>query len=72
VPFLHPGGLGQWQESGRDQGHTVMGIGFGTLAFTRPKARVTSPSATPSPIVLVRRGDGGAGADVRRGVVGTG
>ena len=27
VPFLHPDGLGQWQESGRDQGHTVMGIG---------------------------------------------
>lgn len=27
VPFLHPGGLGQWQESGRDQGHTVMGVG---------------------------------------------
>jgi hypothetical protein len=28
VPFLHPGGLGQWQESGRDQGHSVMGIGL--------------------------------------------
>ncbi len=28
VPFLHPGGLGQWQESGRDQGHTVMGVGL--------------------------------------------
>jgi hypothetical protein len=31
VPFLYPnvGGydLGQWQESGRDQGHTVMGMG---------------------------------------------
>lgn len=27
VPILHPGGLGQWQESGRDQGHTMMGIG---------------------------------------------
>jgi hypothetical protein len=26
VPFLHPGGLGQWQESGRDQGHTMLGI----------------------------------------------
>ncbi|MGP3976224.1 alginate lyase family protein [Streptomyces sp. 8N114] len=28
VPFLHDGGLAQWQESGRDQGHTVMGIGL--------------------------------------------
>jgi hypothetical protein len=28
VPFLHPGGLGQWQESGRDQGHTMLGIGL--------------------------------------------
>lgn len=28
VNYLHPGGLGQWQESGRDQGHTVMGIGL--------------------------------------------
>ncbi|MGP3990650.1 alginate lyase family protein [Streptomyces sp. 3N207] len=31
VPFLHPDvdghDLGQWQESGRDQGHTIMGIG---------------------------------------------
>ncbi|MDJ1134944.1 alginate lyase family protein [Streptomyces iconiensis] len=27
VPFLHDGGLGQWQESGRDQGHTMMGMG---------------------------------------------
>ena len=31
VPFLYPGvegyDLGQWQESGRDQGHTVMGMG---------------------------------------------
>jgi hypothetical protein len=31
VPFLHPGvdghDLGQWQEAGRDQGHTVMGMG---------------------------------------------
>lgn len=25
VWFLHPGGLGQWQESGRDQGHCLMG-----------------------------------------------
>jgi hypothetical protein len=24
----YPGGLGQWQESGRDQGHTVMGVGL--------------------------------------------
>jgi hypothetical protein len=31
IPFLH-GSLGQWQESGRDQGHTVMGIGLlGTI-----------------------------------------
>ncbi|MER5999756.1 AbfB domain-containing protein [Nonomuraea angiospora] len=28
VPFLHPGGLGQWQESGRDQGHTSVGVGW--------------------------------------------
>jgi hypothetical protein len=28
VPFRHAGGLGQWQESGRDQGHTVMGVGL--------------------------------------------
>lgn len=27
VWFIHPDGLGQWQESGRDQGHTMMGIG---------------------------------------------
>ena len=31
VPFLYPQvegyGLGQWQESGRDQGHSVMGMG---------------------------------------------
>lgn len=25
VHFMHPNGLGQWQESGRDQGHTLMG-----------------------------------------------
>ena len=25
VHFRHPNGLGQWQESGRDQGHTAMG-----------------------------------------------
>jgi len=25
VYFLHPDGLGQWQEAGRDQGHTLMG-----------------------------------------------
>ncbi|WP_228563106.1 alginate lyase family protein [Catenulispora rubra] len=32
VQFLHPGGLGQWQESGRDQGHTTLGIGLaGTI-----------------------------------------
>ena len=31
VPFLHHdeyGALGQWQESGRDQGHTTLGIGL--------------------------------------------
>ncbi|GAA4635771.1 alginate lyase family protein [Actinoallomurus vinaceus] len=28
VPFLHPGGLGQWQEAGRDQGHATLGIGL--------------------------------------------
>jgi hypothetical protein len=27
VPILHADGLGQWQESGRDQGHTMMGMG---------------------------------------------
>ena len=25
VYYVHPNGLGQWQESGRDQGHSVMG-----------------------------------------------
>ena len=28
VYFIHPDGLGQWQESGRDQAHTIMGIGL--------------------------------------------
>lgn len=28
VVFVHPGGLGQWQEAGRDQGHSTMGIGL--------------------------------------------
>ncbi len=28
VYYIHPDGLGQWQEAGRDQGHTVMGIGL--------------------------------------------
>ncbi|WP_343692672.1 alginate lyase family protein [Chitinophaga sp.] len=28
VYFIHPNGLGQWQESGRDQGHTTLGIGL--------------------------------------------
>jgi len=29
IPFVHEGqGLAQWQESGRDQGHTMMGIGL--------------------------------------------
>ncbi|HEY9009043.1 MAG TPA: alginate lyase family protein [Ohtaekwangia sp.] len=26
VYYIHPDGLGQWQEAGRDQGHTVLGI----------------------------------------------
>jgi fibronectin type 3 domain-containing protein len=26
VYYLHPGNLGQWQESGRDQGHTLLGM----------------------------------------------
>ncbi|WP_335986858.1 alginate lyase family protein [Glycomyces sp. MUSA5-2] len=28
IPFLYSGGLAQWQESGRDQGHSIMGIGL--------------------------------------------
>ena len=28
VRFIHPGYLGQWQESSRDQGHTTLGIGL--------------------------------------------
>jgi len=28
VYYVHPGNLGQWQESGRDQGHNVLGIGL--------------------------------------------
>ncbi len=28
VPFIHPGKLGQWQESGRDQPHAHLGIGM--------------------------------------------
>ena len=28
VPFVHPGNLGQWQESGRDQPHAHLGIGL--------------------------------------------
>ncbi len=28
VPFLYPGGLGQWQESGRDLAHTMGGQGL--------------------------------------------
>ncbi|MDQ6417912.1 AbfB domain-containing protein [Paenibacillus sp. LHD-117] len=28
IPFLHPGGLAQWQESGRDQAHTQLGVGL--------------------------------------------
>ncbi|MGU4701492.1 alginate lyase family protein [Burkholderia cepacia] len=29
VYFVHPGHLGQWQESGRDQGHNTLGIALG-------------------------------------------
>ena len=33
VYYLHPGNLGQWQESGRDQGHTLLGMMlFGSIA----------------------------------------
>ncbi|MBW8782512.1 MAG: alginate lyase family protein [Verrucomicrobia bacterium] len=28
VYYLHPGGLGQWQESGRDQAHAQLGVGM--------------------------------------------
>ncbi|RRJ67635.1 hypothetical protein EHV15_17705 [Paenibacillus oralis] len=28
IPFLHPDGLAQWQESSRDQAHTQLGIGL--------------------------------------------
>ncbi|CAN7166435.1 alginate lyase family protein [Pseudoduganella sp. LjRoot289] len=28
VPFVHPGYLGQWQESSRDQGHCTLGVGL--------------------------------------------
>jgi hypothetical protein len=28
VFYVHPGHLGQWQESGRDQGHNTLGIGL--------------------------------------------
>jgi len=31
VYFLHPGHLGQWQESGRDQGHATLGMALGGL-----------------------------------------
>lgn len=29
VYYMHPGYLGQWQESGRDQGHNTLGIALG-------------------------------------------
>ena len=33
VYYLHPGNLAQWQESGRDQGHTLLGMQlFGNIA----------------------------------------
>jgi hypothetical protein len=28
IPFVYPGGLGQWQESGRDQEHALLGVGM--------------------------------------------
>ncbi|UQZ37603.1 hypothetical protein C2I18_19625 [Paenibacillus sp. PK3_47] len=28
IPFLHPDGLAQWQEAGRDQAHTQLGVGL--------------------------------------------
>jgi hypothetical protein len=28
VYYIHPDGLGQWQESGRDQGHSMLGVGL--------------------------------------------
>ncbi|SDD35518.1 alginate lyase family protein [Glycomyces harbinensis] len=28
IPFVHGNGFAQWQESGRDQGHSIMGIGL--------------------------------------------
>jgi fibronectin type 3 domain-containing protein len=28
IYYIHPGNLGQWQESGRDQGHTIFGVGL--------------------------------------------
>ncbi|MGF6854041.1 LamG-like jellyroll fold domain-containing protein [Paraburkholderia sp. CI3] len=31
VYYLHPGYLGQWQESGRDQGHATLGIALGGI-----------------------------------------
>ncbi|WP_232247217.1 alginate lyase family protein [Kitasatospora azatica] len=28
IPYVHPGGLAQFQESGRDQGHTTLAVGL--------------------------------------------
>ncbi|GHE13729.1 hypothetical protein GCM10010339_81660 [Streptomyces alanosinicus] len=28
IPHIHPGGLGQWVEVGRDQGHATLGVGL--------------------------------------------
>ncbi|WP_370087760.1 alginate lyase family protein [Streptacidiphilus sp. MAP12-16] len=28
IPVIHPGGLGQWVEVGRDQGHATLGVGL--------------------------------------------
>ncbi len=41
VPYIHPGNLGQWQESGRDQPHAHLGIGMlgqaATVAWNQGK-----------------------------------
>ena len=36
IPFLHPNGLAQWQESRRDQAHTQLGVGL--MAVTNEMA----------------------------------
>ena len=50
VPFLYPNvegyDLGQWQESGRDQGHTVMGMGQMARSARWPGTRATTCTPT--------------------------